>query len=278
LYGAASYQGLPKFGRRAFGVPPRGAFDQESLLLANAMLGNLPETPAIELGMGAFEATAVAGLTIAVVGAEAPISVNGTARPCNASLALETRDRLKIESPTRGARVYLSAPGGWSGHLNRGSEISVLRSSHIPAKRLLNAPSTLSARPIRVIAGPHADRYPSNVFDESFQVGNLIDRMGLRLSGSGLPQTPEIVSEPASFGTIQVANDGQLLILGPDGPTIGGYPKLAHVASIDLDRLGQLRPGDQVQFEPVEVEEARHLLVTKRIELRKLADLLRLSL
>lgn len=228
--------------------------------------------------MGAIEATAVASLTIAIVGAEVPVSVNGAARQSNASIALEPDDRLKIESPCQDARVYLIAPGGWSGPLNRGSEISPRRSRHIPAKRLLNAPSSLSPGPIRAIAGPHADRYPATVFDSSFRVGSFIDRMGLRLSGPSLEQTPEIVSEPASFGTIQVANDGQLLILGPDGPTIGGYPKLAQVATIDLDRIGQLRPGDQVQFESIEVEEARQLAVAKRTELRKLADLLRLSL
>ena len=46
-------------------------------------------------------------------------------------------------------------------------------------------------------------------------------------------------------GAVQVVNDGQCIVLGVDGQTIGGYPKVAHVIAADLDRLGQLRPGQE---------------------------------
>jgi antagonist of KipI len=55
---------------------------------------------------------------------------------------------------------------------------------------------------------------------------------------------------------VQVVNDGQCIVLGVDGQTIGGYPKVAHVIGADLDSLGQLRPGDEIVFEQATLEEA----------------------
>ena len=65
--------------------------------------------------------------------------------------------------------------------------------------------------------------------------------MGLRLNGPPL-QVPEgeILSEPVCPGTVQVARDGQCIVLGVDGQTIGGYPKIAHVIDADMEQVGQL--------------------------------------
>jgi allophanate hydrolase subunit 2 len=72
-----------------------------------------------------------------------------------------------------------------------------------------------------------------------------------------LPRRPgELVSEAVAPGAVQVANDGLPIVLGVDGQTIGGYPKVAHVVRADLDRLGQLRPGDRVRFVRVSAAEA----------------------
>jgi antagonist of KipI len=57
-----------------------------------------------------------------------------------------------------------------------------------------------------------------------------------------------MLSEPVCPGTVQVARDGQLLVLGVDGQTIGGYPRIAQVIRADLDILGQLRPGSKISF------------------------------
>ena len=61
------------------------------------------------------------------------------------------------------------------------------------------------------------------------------------------------------MGTIQVPPSGSPIILGPDGPTVGGYAKLGAVCRADWDRLGQLKPGDKVSFPKVSVDEAREL-------------------
>ena len=64
-------------------------------------------------------------------------------------------------------------------------------------------------------------------------------------------------SEPAVPGVIQIPPNGLPIVLGPDGPTIGGYPKVGVVIDADLDKVGRLRPGDKVRFQAVSLEEAR---------------------
>ena len=86
------------------------------------------------------------------------------------------------------------------------------------------------------------------------------DRMGLRLEGPPLELTtqPDRLSAPVAPGAIQVAG-GQLILLGVACGTMGGYPHVAHVISADLDRVGQLCPGDQIAFRLVDLATARNL-------------------
>lgn len=118
--------------------------------------------------------------------------------------------------------------------------------SRLPEEWRWQAPKGL----IRVTHGAEFSSFKaSTLFDKDFLVDQSSNRMGLRLSGPSFP-TPkhEMLSEPVSPGTIQVARDGQLLVLGVDGQTIGGYPRIAQVIRADLDILGQLRPGSKISF------------------------------
>ena len=99
-----------------------------------------------------------------------------------------------------------------------------------------------------------------------FRVGSQSNRMGLRLQGDPVSVTspPERLSTPVAPGAIQVAG-GQLIVLGVACGTMGGYPHVAHVVSVDLDRLGQLKPGDVVQFRRVSLEQAHRLDQDNRV-------------
>ena len=76
---------------------------------------------------------------------------------------------------------------------------------------------------------------------------------------------------------MQVVNDGQCIILGVDGQTIGGYPKIAQVIAADLDLLGQLRPGEKIDFRQVDLMEAEHLHRERLASLREWRTRLALS-
>ncbi len=83
--------------------------------------------------------------------------------------------------------------------------------------------------------------------------------MGIRLGGAKLTRiggAAELVSSAVAPGTIQVPADGQPIVLMADAQTLGGYPQIAHVLSVDLPLVAQLRPGDRVKFVEVTLEEA----------------------
>jgi 5-oxoprolinase (ATP-hydrolysing) subunit C len=107
-------------------------------------------------------------------------------------------------------------------------------------------------------AGPQRDWFAGDgFFAQEYEVTPASNRMGLRLKGIPLARRAgELVSEAVAPGAVQVTNDGLPIVLGVDGQTIGGYPKVAHVIRADLDRLAQLRPGDRVRFARVSSEEA----------------------
>ena len=94
--------------------------------------------------------------------------------------------------------------------------------------------------------------------------------MGIRLTGEKLERRPgEMVSEPVAPGAIQITNDGRPIVLGVDGQTIGGYPKIAHVIRADLDRLAQLRPGTTVSFRQVIDDEAEKAFAERAAAIRE---------
>ena len=121
-----------------------------------------------------------------------------------------------------------------------------------------NAPAQRNSTVIRVLPGPQANWFVDRQFYEQiYTVAGASDRMGVRLHGTPLSRpSRELVSEAVAPGAVQITNDGLPVILGVDGQTIGGYPKIAHVIRADLDLVGQLRPGSTIRFEEVTMEQA----------------------
>jgi allophanate hydrolase subunit 2 len=111
---------------------------------------------------------------------------------------------------------------------------------------------------LRAVDGLQREWFADDAFfGEEYQVSPASNRMGIRLTGRPLTRRPgELVSEAVAPGAVQVTNDGLPVVLGIDGQTIGGYPKVAHVIRADLDKLAQLRPGSTVRFERVTLAQA----------------------
>jgi allophanate hydrolase len=102
---------------------------------------------------------------------------------------------------------------------------------------------------VRAVPGPQADHFSPAVlerfFGEAWTVGPASDRVGCRLLGPRLDHAgpAEILSDGMVAGAVQVPPDGQPIVMLADGPTTGGYPKVATVIAADLPRLAQLLPG-----------------------------------
>ncbi|MGH0432195.1 biotin-dependent carboxyltransferase [Bacillus mycoides] len=120
---------------------------------------------------------------------------------------------------------------------------------------------------LRVITDFEYDQFTEesikSFFSKEYKVSNYADRMGYRLDGEVLNRVEEIeiLSSPVTFGTIQVPNGGQPIILMADRQTTGGYPRIGNVVSVDLPLLAQLKPGDYVTFEKITMEEAAQLYI-----------------
>jgi biotin-dependent carboxylase-like uncharacterized protein len=265
---------------RSLGVPLGGAADRSALASGNVLLGNSPDAAALEItlvGPALVARTRVGGV---VMGAPFQLSSSRQALAPNKSFTLEPDEELHVGGTPLGVRAYLCVVGGLQttsilgsrsglAPVERGQELACAASavrcqfvrdtlpwSLVPAL----SPELAAARhELRIVAGAQEDWFPAVALEEwgEFGVQTASNRMGLRLHGRPLPgPARDMVSEPVCPGAIQVTRDGQAIVLGVDGQTIGGYPKIAQVISADLDALGQLRPGVQVTFRAVALEAA----------------------
>jgi allophanate hydrolase subunit 2 len=118
---------------------------------------------------------------------------------------------------------------------------------------------------IRVVAGPQAHRFTDEgiaaFLRSPYEMLPQSDRMGARLKGERVAHVRghDIVSDGIALGSIQIAGDGQPIVMLVDRQSTGGYTKLATVCSFDIARIAQVRPGRSVRFRAVSVHDAQQL-------------------
>lgn len=176
--------------------------------------------------------------------------------------------------------------GGHAGRALRAGDvlhIPVLTHGEAGAKLPLELCSALPAvREIRVIYGPHgAPEYFTPAYIETFfatdwEVHFNSSRTGVRLIGpkpewvrdsggeAGLHPS-NIHDNPYAIGAVDFTGD-MPVILGPDGPSLGGFVCPVTIIEADLWQLGQLKAGDKLRFLPVDIATARHLAKTNNLE------------
>lgn len=117
-------------------------------------------------------------------------------------------------------------------------------------------------------------------FSTKFTVSSKSDRMGYKLIGEKieLKKNLEMISEPVNLGTIQIPPDGNPIILLGDRQTTGGYPKLSNVASVDIQKIAQLKPNDKITFKKITLEEAEQLYFERETVIRELKESINLML
>jgi len=267
---------------RSLGVPLGGAADRWSLALGNALVGNPPQTPALEITLVGPTLVADEPLTLAVYGAAFDLS--GFAM--GSTFRLAAGQPLVIGGCKSGRCAYVCFAGGVQAEpilssvsslypLMDGATLECRATGAIPG-RSLRLPSWPEV--LRVLPGAHAGLFPAGALTApTYQVGAAADRMGVRLEGPALPVPPELPSEPICPGAVQVTRDGQCIVLGVDGQTIGGYAQIAQVIAADWDVVGQLRPGQTVRFATVDRAMAQRAWEARQKELRAWLTRLRLS-
>ena len=294
-----SVQDYPgRLGYWAVGVPPSGPMDSRALRLGNQLLGNPEGAAGLEVTMSGPTLRFNTDAVIAVTGAVIPATLDGQAIAMNTSVLVKAGSLLALGTIAgAGARAYLCVRGGLQVPAYLGSQSTfmlgqfgghggrALRAGdvlHLAPLEDASAGATLPAQPalaatrqIRVIYGPHGapeyftESYIRTFFATDWEVHFNSSRTGVRLIGpkpewvradggeAGLHPS-NIHDNPYAIGAVDFTGD-MPVILGPDGPSLGGFVCPVTVIEADLWQLGQLKAGDKVRFVPTSLAQARKL-------------------
>jgi urea carboxylase len=272
------------------GVPPSGPFDSLSFRIANKLVGNPVGAPALEITVAGPTLRFNTAATIAITGAPVLCMINGNPVECHQSHAVRAGDVLKIgRCETTGARAYLAIAGGIESPDYLGSASTfTLGKFGGPFGRALLPGDVLGIRPtdrctvadfnsripignewrIGVLYGPQAapdfflKEDITTFFATAWEVHYQSARTGVRLIGpkpkwarsdggeAGLHPS-NLHDNAYAIGAVDFTGD-MPVILGPDGPSLGGFVCPCVVVDAELWKLGQLRPGDRITFVPVD--------------------------
>jgi biotin-dependent carboxylase-like uncharacterized protein len=282
----ATIQDGGRKGLLRFGVTPAGPMDWVAMTTANLALGNPADAAAIEIaGGGLAIACEEEPVTVAFAGGGFLWTRDGERLPPAARVTLAPGATLAARAGSWGAFTYLAVAGGIDVPLVLGSRATHTRSALGGLDGRMLAPGdTLAsgqavtpageeaaieapwlaraADPIRVVLGPQDDYFEHEALalflEASFALSPVADRMAYKFTGPRVAHARDfnIVSDGVALGAIQVAGDGQPMVLMADRQPTGGYPKIAHVARVDISRLAQLRPGETCRFRAVAPAEA----------------------
>ncbi len=286
---STTYQDKGRNNLYHIGIPYSGAMDNRNFLLANKLVNNNLNSPVIEF--------AYQGPHLKFTGDKISIAITGDVifkivkknseniGNCYESYQIENGDEIDIISTNKTIYGYLAVgaqidiqPQWKSYSINTKASIGSnngkkLENGHIIELLKLNSNKdkkkieyiNSKVENIRVIKGTNfnyfSDEGKKNFFEKKFIVSKLSDRMGMRLQGNRINNivNTNIKSEGLIKGVIQVPPDGNPIIMLSDHGTIGGYPKIGVVASVDYDRLVQITPGSNVKFKEIELSDAETL-------------------
>lgn len=272
-------------GYRRFGMPQSGAMDPLSLRIANSLLGNPPGAAALECTAPGPRLVAARRTAVAIAGADLSPMVNG--RPVRGwtAIALREGDVLEFGAPRAGQWAYVAVPGGVDVPPALGSRATYVRGAlgGYGGRRLQDGdllacerrapgaqfrlpehlrPQVGGACTVRVVLGPQESYFTDSavaaLLAGEYSPGVHADRVGYRLDGPRLEHraAAELLSDGLLPGAIQVPSGGQPIVIMADGPTAGGYPKIAAILRADLRLVAQARRGDPVRFRAVQWEDA----------------------
>lgn len=272
-----SLQDRGRPGWRRFGVPPSGWMDPHAALAAHRLIETDPSAPLLELLLHGSRLEMLEPAWIALTGAEVKSSIP-TWRAYHAAAG----EVIHLQACPSGVWSYLAIEGGLEAPRFLGSASyyargqiglqlvggSILARVNRPRFQLppgiagrlaarsdrwdLSAPATIPVWP-----GPQWDEFSpearATFLEAEWKVSPQSDRSGFRLSGPALEVAARNrPSEPVRLGSIQVPGGGEPIVTMNDGPTVGGYAKIALVDGPDhLARVAQTRPGQTLRFQMI---------------------------
>ena len=281
------------------GVPPSGPMDNYAFRLGNQILGNDPTAAGLEITMTGPELLFDNETVVVLTGAPVRMLLNGKPVPQWTAIKINQSSRLKIESIVSGMRAYLCIKNGIKTEPYLGSQSTftlgqfggyegreLKRSDQLQINQFKNTkpcnridynivPVYNNTWPLHVLYGPQgapdffSETDIKTIFETRWKVHYNSNRTGVRLIGpkpewarkdggeAGLHPS-NLHDNAYTVGTIDFTGD-MPVILGTDGPSLGGFVSPATVINADLWKIGQLKPDDTVQFIPVSLQQANQL-------------------
>jgi antagonist of KipI len=301
----ATIQDGGRVGYQAQGVPVGGAIDDDAWRLANLLVGNDQNRASLEVASGILELNFGQDCLMALAGGGMLVLCDGQPIPFNRRVEIRAGATLNFSPAAAGYWTYVAVAGGIGVEPILGS-----RSTYLPANfgglqgrplkkgdqldiasnyqvQLTHDQLIRSERwgviaqpnndPIRVFCGPDWEHLTndsqSHLLERNFMISSDSNRMGYRLSGQAmtLRDNTELISTPVTPGTIQIPPDGTPIVLMADAQTIGGYPRIAQVAAVDLPKLAQTRPGKSIRFQLISYDAAGALFLAREQDRKKTA-------
>jgi len=278
----------------AVGVPPSGPMDDQSFRIGNRLLGNPEGTAGLEVTVTGPTLSFTAPADICLMGADFGATIDGEPVARGAVIRVEEGQTLALGRATGGGlRGYILFAGGLdiAAYLGSRSTFELGQFGGHAARRLLagdtlhlgddptadalasvSLPEMTTDWTVRVLYGPHGapDFFtPADVEQivaAEWQVHYNSNRTGVRLIGpkpewarsdggeAGLHPS-NIHDNPYAIGAVDFTGD-MPIILGPDGPSLGGFVCPFVVIAADRWKIGQLAPGDKLRFAPVTIADA----------------------
>ncbi|MEW6991796.1 biotin-dependent carboxyltransferase family protein [Colwelliaceae bacterium 6441] len=297
LKGKASFQDLGRDTTQHLGFSGSGAADEYSYLLANNLLGNGCSDAAIEVTLGQVVLVAKQYCKMVITGANCQPFIfkeNRQTLPLKNGKVFELfqGDTLHLGIPKSQLHSYIAIAGGFSAKhwlgsvsqttnemplgfteptLSQGDKLFFSADAQTqPLKEVKTQPDyfhqstqlTLRFLP-STLWHNWTPLHQEELIKQHFTITPQSNRMGYRMSGEPLRQQriTQSLSKPVNLGAIQLPADGQPIVLMKERQTIGGYPLVGTVIQTDLFRLSQKRPGEQVNFVPVTLEQAQAQLL-----------------
>ena len=283
-------QDAGRFGQHSIGLTNGGPLDRHSFDWANRLCGNDSNACTIEASIGGLSLEAEVDTHIAVTGGDAPLTINGKNVESWQTHSIKKGDKIALGFSQSASRHYIAIKGGFQvapmfgscatvvreklGGLNgaalqTGDSLPCVASPTINTTPLQVAPKD---RPdysgditLRVILGYQQATFKplqkARLFNNAFELSDKCDRMGFRLTGPEIQSgISGMLSEGICYGAIQIPADGQPIVLLNDRQTIGGYPKIGAVLTLDIPKLTQRMPGTIIRFEAISIDEAQRQL------------------
>ena len=297
-----------RVGHWDVGVPPSGPMDSLAFRLGNQILGNPATVAGLECTLSGPTLRFNTDTVICLTGAAMKATLNKAPIAFWTAIPVKAGSTLRLGTiQGNGFRTYLSVQGGFDvpdylgskatftlggfgGHGGRALQVGDVLKVHPASSQKSQTlqpeliPTYLTHWEIGVLYGPHgAPDFFTNedieiFFQTHWEVHYNSARTGIRLIGpkpqwarqdggeAGLHPS-NIHDNAYAVGTIDFTGD-MPIILGLDGPSLGGFVCPATIAEAELWKIGQLKPGNTIQFHRLTFDQAlqRELQLDRQIQ------------